>query len=326
MKAQTERVLVGLFVLVATGLLVVALLSMGGMFERHEPWYRANFKNAGGLHPGSDVRYAGGPPVGRVISVGTDPRNPALMRIDFRVSRDVPVKTDSRVKIASLSALGDNFLGIIPGTAAAPEAPPGTVLASDNYVGFNELEEQISKLTPEATQLLGTLNARAAELQGTIQRVNSLLSPGNRANIAATLANAKGMLAEDRPPLHSALNNLSESSVKLGPLLDDFKTSVKQANAALSHVDAMVTEDRPDLRQAVAQMRAALTSAAALTDQLNDTLNANSDNLSNIIENVRDMTANLKAFSERIENRPSSLIRASAPREHVPGQLPKHPD
>jgi phospholipid/cholesterol/gamma-HCH transport system substrate-binding protein len=326
LKAQTERVLVGAFVLAATGLLIFTLLSLSGVFQRNEPWYRAEFKNAGGLGPGSEVRYAGGPTVGRVISVRNDPQNPGLMQIDFRVDRDVPVKADSRVKIASLSALGDNFLGIVPGTAAAPRAPSGRVLASENYVGFDDLEEELGNLTPQANTLLGTLNARATELQVTIQRVNSLLSPANRANFAATLANAKGMLAEDRPPLHSALNNVSESSAKLAPLLDDFKKSVAQANTALSHVDGMVTENRPDLRQAVAQMRAALTSASALTDQLNGTLNANSDNLSYIIANVRDITSNLKAFSERIENRPSSLIRASAPPEHVPGQMPKHPD
>ena len=322
MKAQTERVLVGVFVLVATGLLVVTLLSMSGIFARNEPWYRAEFKNAGGLVPGSEVRYAGGPIVGRVISVGNDPHNPALMRVDFRVDGAVPVKTDSRAKIASLSPLGDNFLGIVPGTATAPPAPSGTVLASENYVGFDDLEEQLSNLTPQASALLETLNARATELQVTIRRVNSLLSPANRANIGATLASAKSMLAEDRPPLHSALDNLSQSSAKLGPLLEDFKKSVAQANTALAHVDGLVTENRPDLRQAVEQMRAALTSASALTGQLNDTLNANSDNLSYIIANVRDITTNLKAFSERIENRPSSLIRASAPREHVPGQIP----
>jgi phospholipid/cholesterol/gamma-HCH transport system substrate-binding protein len=326
LKAQTERVFVGGFVLAAVVLLVVTLLSMSGLFERNQQWYRAEFKNAGGLAPGSEVRYAGGPTVGRVISVRTEPQNPALMRIEFRVNRDVPVKTDSRVKIASLSPLGDNFLGIVPGTAAAPRAPSGTVLAAENYVGFDDLEEELGNLTPQASALLGTLNARVTELQVTIQRVNSLLSPGNQANLAATLANAKGMLAEDRPPLHSALNHLSEGSAKLEPLLDDFKKTVAQANTALSHVDGMVTEDRPDLRQAVARMRDALTSASALADQLNSTLNANSDNLTYIIANVRDITTNLKAFSERIESRPSSLIRASSPPEHVPGQMPKRPD
>jgi phospholipid/cholesterol/gamma-HCH transport system substrate-binding protein len=326
LNAQRERALVGLFVLVAAGLLVLTLFSLTGVFERDEPVYRAFFKNAGGLAPGSQVRYAGGPPVGRVVSVRMDPDNPARLQIDFRVERRVPVKTDSKVKIASLSPLSDNFLGIVPGSDSAPRAPSGSELASEKYVSFDDLEAQIGNLAPQASTLVGNLNARAADLQLTIQRVNELLNSRNRANIAASLANARGMLAEDRPPLHAALNNLSQSSAKLGPLLGDFKSSVKQANVALSHVDSAVTENRADLRQSVEQMRAALTSASALAEQLNDLMNANADDLSDVIQNVRDITMNLKAFTGTIRNRPSAIIRTSAPADHVSGQVPKHPN
>ena len=324
MNAQRERALVGLFVLVAAGLLVVTLLSLTGLFARNEPVYRAFFKNAGGLAPGSQVRYAGGPPIGRVTSVHMDPASPARLEIDFRVQRRVPVKTDSKVKIASLSPLSDNFLGIVPGSDSAPRAPSGSVLPSEKYVSFDDLESQIGNLAPQASTLVASLNARATDLQVTLRRVNELLNSRNRANIAASLADARGMLAEDRPPLHTALNNLSQSSAKVGPLLDDFKSSVKQANVALSHIDATVTENRPDLRASVEQMRSALTSASALVDQLNQLMYANSADLTDVIQNVRDITMNLKAFTRTIRNRPSSIIRASAPAEHVPGQLPKH--
>lgn len=323
MEPRRERAFVGLFVLLSAGLLVVTLLSMSGLFERSEPVYHAYFKNAGGLAPGSEVRYAGGPPVGRVVSVRSDPRNPALMEVDFRVGRSVPVKTDSKAKIASLSALGDNFLGIVPGTIAAPRAPSGAVLAAEEYVSIDDIESKIGDLAPQANVLLQNLNARVTELQVTIHRVNALLDDTNRANIAASLANARGMLAEDRPVLHSTLNNLNGSTAKVGPLLDDFKKTMAQANTALSHIDATVTENRPDLRQAVAQLRATLASASDLTGQLANVLAANGDNLDETIQNVRDITENLKAFTETIEARPSSLIRTSAPPEHVPGQLPK---
>jgi len=326
LNAQRERALVGLFVLIAAGLLVATLLSLAGAFERNQPVYRSYFKDAGGLAPGSQVRYAGGPPVGRVISVRTDPDDPARLQIDFRVERRVPVKTDSRVKIASLSPLSDNFLGIVPGSDAAPRAPSGSVLVSEKYVSFDDLEAQIGNLAPQASTLVANLNSRAADLQITIQRVNELLNSRNRANIAASLASARGMLAEDRPPLHAALNNLSQSSAKLGPLLDDFKGSVKQANMALAHIDSTVTENRADLRESVEQMRAALTSASALAEQLNEMVNANADDLNDVIQNVRDITMNLKAFTRTIRNRPSSIIRTSAPAEHVPGQMPKEPN
>jgi phospholipid/cholesterol/gamma-HCH transport system substrate-binding protein len=323
MEARRERAMVGLFVLTSAGLLVVTLFSMSGVLQRREPVYRAYFKNAGGLAPGSEVRYAGGPPVGRVVSVRTDPENPARMEVDFRVNRNVPVKTDSKAKIASLSALGDNFLGIVPGTMAAPRAASGTVLAAEDYVGIDEIESKIDELAPQATVLLQNLNARVTELQVTIRRVNALLDDKNRANIAESLANARGMLAEDRPALHSTLENLEGSSAKAGPLLDDFKKTVTEANTALSHIDATVMENRPDLRQAVAELRTALASASDLTGQLASVLAANGDNLDQTIQNVRDITQNLKEFTETIETRPSSLIRTSAPPEHVPGQLPK---
>ncbi|HVA18002.1 MAG TPA: hypothetical protein VMV59_09870, partial [Candidatus Dormibacteraeota bacterium] len=99
--------------------------------------------------------------------------------------------------------------------------------------------------------------------------------------------------------------------------------TIAQANTALSHVDATLMENRPDLRQAVVQMRAALTSASALTDQLDSTLNTNSDNIDEIIANITQITENLKAFTETIKTRPYSLIRASTPPPHQPGTLPK---
>ncbi|MGH9617445.1 MAG: MlaD family protein [Candidatus Acidiferrales bacterium] len=326
MQAKRERALVGLFILGAAGLLIATLFSLSGVLGHGEPVYRAYFNNAGGLAPGSEVRYAGGPPVGRVVSVRSAPQNPTRMEVRFRVNSGVPIKTDSKVKIESLSPLGDNFLGIVPGTAAAPHAASGSVLGAMNYTGFDDLEANINDLAPRATVLLQNLNARVTELQETIRRVNGLLDANNRANIAAGLASARGMLQENRPVLHSTLNNLNAGSAKLVPVIDDFKKTVDRANTALSHVDAVVMENRPDLRQAVKQMRAALTSASALTDQLNTLVNANSDNLDVLIGNMRDITENLKAFTASIEARPSELIRSSAPREHVPGQLPKHRD
>lgn len=321
MQEKRERAFVGLFVLVAAGLLVATLFSLTGILGRTEPVYRAYFRNAGGLAPGSEVRYAGGPPVGRVESVRSDPRDSTRMEVTFRVDDEVPVKTDSKAKIASVGVLGDNFLGIVPGTAAAPRARSGAVLAGMEYASFDEVASKINDLLPQAALLLQNLNARVAELQETIRGANSLLDANNRANIASSLANVHGMLEEDRPVLHSTLNNLNATAAKLAPLLDDFKKTVNQANSALSHVDSALMENRPDLRQAVIQMRATLASASALTDHLNSILNTNSGNIDEIIENMNHVTENLKAFTETIKTRPYTLIRASSPPQHQPGSL-----
>ncbi len=323
MEAKRERALVGLFVLVASGILVLTLFSLSGVFETGEPTYRAYFKNAGGLAPGAQVRYAGGPPIGRVEEVRSDPQDPTRMEVVFRIHADVPVKTDSQAKISSLGALGDNFLGIIPGSPAAPRAPSGSVLKTLPFAGFDELTNRLNELAPEAQQLLENLNARVSELQQTVARVNDLLSAENRANLTASLGNVRGMLEEDRPAIHSTLGHLNDSSAKLGPLLDDFKKTAAQANDALDHLDATLVENRPDLRQAVARMRETLTSASSLTDQLDRTLNTNSENIDEILENMRHISENLKQFTDTIKTRPYTLIRASAPAPHRPGEAPQ---
>jgi len=84
----------------------------------------AYFTFAEGVEPGAEVRYAGGPRVGRVEHTRLDPRDPSHVEITFGVRPDVPVKTDSVVKILSLSALGDYHVEIMPGSAQAPMMTP----------------------------------------------------------------------------------------------------------------------------------------------------------------------------------------------------------
>ena len=53
MESKREQALVGLFVLVAAGLLIVTVFLLSGKLGRGNIPYRAYFKNAGGLAPGT---------------------------------------------------------------------------------------------------------------------------------------------------------------------------------------------------------------------------------------------------------------------------------
>jgi len=322
MESRREQALVGLFVLVAAGLLIVTVFFLSGKLNGGDIPYRAFFKNAGGLGPGAQVRYAGGPPVGRVQNVYSDPQDPTRMEIDFSVQSDVPVKTDSTAIITNTSPLADNYLGILPGTAPAPRAPRGATLKSNEYISFADLAEIISGLGPHANELLTNLNARAVDLRDTLNRVNDLLSPANRSNISASLGDVRGMLEEDRPAIRATIANLNSTTTKVGPLLDDFRKTSAEANEALSHLDATITEDRPEVRQALAGLRQVLSSANVLTDQLNQLLNTNAENLDEILDNLRHVSDNLNAFTETIKTRPYTLIRASGIKPHTPGEAP----
>jgi ABC-type transporter Mla subunit MlaD len=116
---------------------------------------------------------------------------------------------------------------------------------------------------------------------------------------------------------------LNNSSAKLDKLLDDLKTTSAKADKALDHVDGMVTENREEIHKAVLDLRKALAHTVDVTDQLNRFLNANSENLDEIIQNLQNATQNLNEFTETIKTRPSTLLRTTAPKQHEPGQPPK---
>jgi len=320
MEARREQAIVGLFVLVASGLLVATVFVLGGAFAGSAKTYHAYLPFAGGLEPGAAVRYAGGPKVGRVEQLRINPQNPSQIEITFSVKPELPVKTDSKVRIMSMSPLGDNHLEVVPGTQQAAMAPSGSTLQAEPFVDFNAITSRINEIAPQAQQLITTFNERATELKVTITRINDLMSDQNRNNLAATIANTRGMLEENRPKLRSTLDHVDKSSAKLEPLLDDLRKTSGQASKTLEHVDALIAEDRPDIHKVLVQLRQNLDSIQDLTGQLNNTLGANSENIDEILENMRHVSENLKEFTEIIKARPYTLLRSSAPKEHKTGR------
>ncbi len=320
MEPKRELAFVGLFVVIAAALLVATVFAISGAFGRTAKTYQTYFAFAGGIEPGATVRYAGGPRVGRVEKLRIDPKNPERLEITLSVQSDLPVKTDSKVKIMSMSPLGDNHLEILPGSPQAALAPVGSVLSSDPYVDFNAITAQINNIAPQAQQLLHSLNDRATELKVTVGRVNDLLNSENRSNLSATLADTRGMIEENRPQVKSTLKHLSSASEKLEPLLQDLRKTSDQANQALDHIDAMVGENRADVRQVVMDLRKSLSTVTDITARLDQTLDVNSENIDELLENMRHVSENLKEFTDTIKRRPYTLIRATNPREHKPGE------
>jgi phospholipid/cholesterol/gamma-HCH transport system substrate-binding protein len=320
MQSKREQAMVGMFVLIAAGVLVATIFALSGVFGGSASTFRAYFPFAGGLEPGSIVRYAGGPKVGRVEKLQLDPGNPARIEITFSVRADFPIKADSRVKIMSLSPLGDNHLELIPGSEKAKLAASGAALSSEPYVDFNALTAKINDIAPQAQELLKTLNDRATELKVTVDRINDLMSDRNRANLAGTLSEARGMITDNRANVKSTVQNLNTASEKFNPLIDDLRKTSAQANEALNHMDSLIGENRQDLRKAVIDLRRSLATVTDLTGKLDQTLDVNSENIDELLENLRHVSENLKEFTDTIKRRPYTLIRSSSPPEHKPGE------
>jgi len=94
--------------------------------------------------------------------------------------------------------------------------------------------------------------------------------------------------------------------------LQDFQKTSAEANKAIDHIDSLIGENRADIRQAVAELRRTLTNTP--TDRpLNQTLDVNSENIDELLDNFRHVSENLKEFTNTIKSRPYTLIRSSNP-------------
>ena len=66
-------------------------------------------------------------------------------------------------------------------------------------------------------------------------------------------------------------------------------------------------------------LRRTLTNMTDATSRLDQTLDVNSGNIDELLDNMRHVTENLKEFTATIKTRPYTLIRANNPPEHNPG-------
>ena len=319
MNSRREQVWVGLFVLVVGALLVASVLSVAGVFSRGNIPHRTYVKFAGGLEAGAIVRYAG-MKAGSVRAVRVDPEDSTRIEIDFDVSRNTPMRTDSVAKVTSLGPLGDNYVELSTGTRQASLAAPGSVVKSKESMSFGDLGDMAAELQPEVQQALEKLNHRLDELQVTVARANDLLNDRNRANVSASLANVNSMLAEDRPKVSATLENVQTASARLAPLLDDLKKTMAQANDTLGHLDAVVLENRSDLKASLAELRQTLLTASSVMDQVHETLAYNADNIDETLTNIRVTTQHLKDLTASLKRRPYTLIRADRSPERKPGE------
>ena len=135
-----------------------------------------------------------------------------------------------------------------------------------------------------------------------------------------TLADTRGMIEENRPRIKSTIQHLETVSQKIEPLLQDLRNTSDEANKALTHIDELLGENRADVRQAVIELRKSLTTLTDITGRVDQTLDVNTENIDELLDNFRRVSQNLKEFTDTIKKRPYTLIRATNPREHKPGE------
>lgn len=323
MAKPQEEIKVGVMVILAAVLFLTTLVFVGGvnLFRRKKVVYTTYFKFAGGLEPGSFVRF-GGMKVGTVKDAEIDPEDSTRIRIELQVAGGTPIRGNSKARISTLGFLGENYVEVSPGTRDSDLLPPGGEIPAVEIVQLADVFNNVNNVTLNATRLMNDLDEKylviADNANRLITNLNSIVRPENRQHLDAALANADGMLAETRPRLKTTLANLESASAKLGPTVETAHKTLGAADTLADNLNSVVLENRAELHEALLRLREALVDARRLMGELDDTLATDRPNLDETLDNFRVASQNLKQFTDTIKQRPYSLLRVKAQKDRVP--------
>ena len=296
---------VGVFVVICAAILSAAVFTIGNAQLRgvRVP-YRTYLRYAGGLEPGTDVLF-GGITVGKVTAVAPDESDPSRIGIDLDVKPGTPVNAKSVAKLGSLSLTAGSIISITTGAGDAPRLAPGAVIPSEETISLDDLQRKLGALADSAETLLASMGTDVNHITDDARRLlshlNDVTGPVNRRHVADVLANADSIVAHLSPKM----DQISDEVLKL----------TKHADATFSNADGTITALREPIQADLGELRAALEQAHSMIGSLDALVRANSDDIHDMLENLRRAADNLKDATGSVKERPWSLIWTKQPKD-----------
>ncbi|TMS52468.1 MCE family protein [Mycobacterium sp. DBP42] len=215
---------------------------------------------AGGLYEGGNVTYRG-VEVGRVTAVRLAPTG---IEADLQLKSDIPIPSDLRVEVHSMTAVGEQYVALLPQSDNAPPLKGGDVIpASAAYV------------PPDINSLLNATNRGL----GAIPKENlktvvdeGYTAVGGLGPDLSRLVKGSTQLAIDSRKNLDSLTNLIDGSK---PLLDsqiETSDSIQAWAAHLATVTSQLKDKDANVRTLLQEGSPALGEARQLFDRLQPTL------------------------------------------------------
>jgi phospholipid/cholesterol/gamma-HCH transport system substrate-binding protein len=197
---------VGIFVLVSLVAFLGMIYLLGARARLFESRYtiHADFTEVGGLNEGATVRLAG-VQIGRVTGVHLPGQPGGKVRIDMTVGKQFAdrIRANSVARIETQGLLGDRLVEITVGTAAAPPAAPGAVIASRDPT-------DITQVLNEGAQTVKSVAALAESLRATAETLNQSKIVDDAAATVAAARKLTEQVGRDAAVTASSVRQLAE--------------------------------------------------------------------------------------------------------------------
>ena len=320
-RQRAAELKAGAFVLAAVLILGLGILWVVGSLPigREANHYDVLMGTAAGVRTGDRIRVSG-IEVGRVESISLRPGEEWPVLFSVSLDTSISVTVEASAHITSDGLLSSNYLEIDPGPASAPSLEPGGVIQGTAGAGLMQALGGLEDLSGDTSAFLAKLGGLVDELSKSAEplltQLELLLSDENLDSFSGTLA-AMRILAEDTRPRTNAL--LEDLDALVARLNDGTETLPE----LVGNLDSLLTELRDALGPDGARLAELLDSAQGTLDSAGATLEVTAHSRHTLKLALRDLQAtmaNLKSFTETLEERPSALVWKDRQPDRKPGE------
>lgn len=253
---------VGVFVLIGTGLLIIALYLIGSKQNFFGSTFelQAKFKNINGLMPGNNVRYTG-IDVGTVKSVEiiNDSTVNVVMVIEDKVQ--VFIKKNATANIGTDGLMGNKLINI-----SSTDANSESVEDGDSILAINSISIDAMMRTLEVSnQNIKDITESIKEIASRLNKQNSLWNILSDTSVAENLK--------------QSIINISATGEKTAYIANDLKILIKDIKSGKGTIGKLLTD-------------------TALASRFNKTM----ININTISDSISIISSNFKSISEKINN------------------------
>jgi len=244
---NTLETRLGLFIALAmvAGFFILQVI---GSLDFLKPAYTLNarFDNIQQLKPGDSVKMAG-VPIGRVQSLHLADNK---VEVVLRLSKDAPVKTDSKATVKFAGLMGENYVSVDFGSSTAPRLEAGSEIKT---VEQPDLSALMAKLDDVATGVQNLTKSFTGD------KIDNLLGPftdfmrQNNPRLSAIIANMQAVSTQ-----------ISEGKGTVGKLIYD-DALYKTAKSTMSTAGTTMT----NFQEVAAEVKATVARAQTIVDQVN---------------------------------------------------------
>lgn len=192
MGESSRNVRLGIFVLVGSGLLVLALYLIGSKQNLFGSTFTisAKFKNVNGLMKGNNVRFSG-IDVGTVESV--EIINDSSVNVIMVIENDIQpyIKKSAVVSVGTDGLMGNKLINISGGVLPSPNVEEGDILVTKGQIEMDEMMSTLSVTNQNILAITDNLKSITEKLKSKNNLWNVLLDTMVAENVKSTIVNLR---------------------------------------------------------------------------------------------------------------------------------------